>query len=215
MVVMNSVTNNAAYLPILGLKLEKTGTYTIVIGGRVTREDYTFFVERSTPPPSVVRMVQYGETITGELNPIGDVDTLAFQANAGDVIAVSTAGVANNVNMDLYAPDGTLTVGVFIGELSQTGTYILLIGSLDSNQSGEYTITVSCTAGPCVPTPPASPVGGSVTGVKPGQVVRKNLTTGQTLTLRQRGARSWDCKAAGLVVRRGERIRQTVTGRAN
>jgi hypothetical protein len=159
-VIVSGGTNNGAYLPIRGLKLEKTGTYTIVItghGGVATGEDYTFFVERGTPPPSSVLAVKYREPIIGELNPIGDVDALSFQANAGDVITVSTEGVAHSTNINLYAPDGTLTVGVFIGELNQTGTYTLLIGSLVFKQVGEYTITIFCNAGPCEEPPPPGP----------------------------------------------------------
>lgn len=58
------------------------------------------------------------------------------------------------------------------------------------------------------------PVGGSVTGVNPRRVICRNLTTGQTITIQLNSA-SWDCETAGLGVNAGDRIQQTVTGRAD
>jgi hypothetical protein len=55
--------------------------------------------------------------------------------------------------------------------------------------------------------------GGSLTGVVPEQVICRNMTTGQTVTINTDGD-SWDCVEAGLDVRPGDQIMQTTTGPA-
>jgi hypothetical protein len=57
-------------------------------------------------------------------------------------------------------------------------------------------------------------VTGTVAGVDTAQVVCKNRTTGRKVKLSLDGADSWNCKAAGLVVEAGDRIKLTLTGRA-
>jgi hypothetical protein len=58
-------------------------------------------------------------------------------------------------------------------------------------------------------------IGGSVTGVSPRRVICQNLTTRQRVTIPLRGAMSWDCEAAGLVVNTGDTINQSVVGTVN
>jgi hypothetical protein len=57
-------------------------------------------------------------------------------------------------------------------------------------------------------------VGGAVTGVNPQRVVCRNLSTMQTIIIRD-GSRSWDCEAAGLVIHSGDSIQLTVRGLAD
>jgi hypothetical protein len=54
-------------------------------------------------------------------------------------------------------------------------------------------------------------VGGSVRGINPTRVTCQNVTTAQTVVIRD-DRRSWDCEAAGLLVQPGHVIRQTVVG---
>ena len=56
-------------------------------------------------------------------------------------------------------------------------------------------------------------VGGSVLGIDPRRVVCHNLTTGESVVIRD-GAKSWNCEDAGLAVRPGDHLRQTVDGLA-
>jgi subtilisin family serine protease len=62
--------------------------------------------------------------------------------------------------------------------------------------------------------PGSGAVTGSVSGVDTEGVVCKNRTTGQKVKLPLDGADSWNCEAAGLVVTADDRIKQTLTGRA-
>jgi hypothetical protein len=61
--------------------------------------------------------------------------------------------------------------------------------------------------------PTGEPTGGSVLGMDQRRVVCTNLITKQSVVIRD-GAKSWNCEDAGLVVRPGDRIRQTVEGTA-
>jgi hypothetical protein len=58
---------------------------------------------------------------------------------------------------------------------------------------------------------PISKLGGAVVGLSPQQIICNNLTTGQRVTVRS-PLRAWDCKASGLTVNTGDRVRFTITG---
>lgn len=60
----------------------------------------------------------------------------------------------------------------------------------------------------------ARSAGGSSTGVVPKRVICRNLTTGQTVTIKATEGDSRDCVDAGLDVRPGDQIIQTTTGSA-
>lgn len=57
-------------------------------------------------------------------------------------------------------------------------------------------------------------VGGSVTGVGSIKVTCLNMTTGEEVII-QNAVASWNCEAAGLVINKGDIIRQTITGIAD
>ena len=58
-------------------------------------------------------------------------------------------------------------------------------------------------------------IGGSVTGETGKNVSCQNLTTKQSIVIKLKGATSWNCQAAGLVVNSGDLIKQVVNGKAN
>jgi hypothetical protein len=58
------------------------------------------------------------------------------------------------------------------------------------------------------------PVGGSVSAIRPRKVDCLNLTTRQRVSIELGVVTSWDCEAAGLIVNPGDKILQTVIGRA-
>jgi hypothetical protein len=60
--------------------------------------------------------------------------------------------------------------------------------------------------------PPWSGVGGAVTGIRPRWVVCRNLTTGQEVQFDAAGVTAWDCEAAGLTIRAGDRVAMRVYG---
>ena len=59
--------------------------------------------------------------------------------------------------------------------------------------------------------PTVSDIGGTATGTQPTLVVCRNLTTGESVVIRD-GATTWDC--AGLVANPGDDISMSVLGTA-
>jgi hypothetical protein len=57
-------------------------------------------------------------------------------------------------------------------------------------------------------------VGGTVSGVAPGRILCKNVSTGQTVLIQEQ-VPSWDCEAAGLSIQPGDRVLQMVIGIAD
>jgi len=55
-----------------------------------------------------------------------------------------------------------------------------------------------------------TPIGGTVSGVRPSRVTCRNLTTGQTVQISPKGNPSWNCN--GLVVNPGDRVGIAVQG---
>ena len=103
--------------------------------------------------------------------------------------------------------DPSLKPGVGIGDLQSTLLPQFFDGIIDEVRISNIALT------PSEFLPPPLDVGGSVTGVTPSRVVCTNVTTEQRVVIRG-STRSWDCEAAGLMVRPGDTIRQTLTGEA-
>jgi hypothetical protein len=93
----------------------------------------------------------------------------------------------------------------FKGLIDEVGIYTRALSAVEID-----TIFTAGRAGKC------NPVGGTLTGVRPkGVIVRcENLTTGQEVTI-QNSTRSWNCEAAGLLVRTGDRLQQIVIEQAD
>ena len=57
-------------------------------------------------------------------------------------------------------------------------------------------------------------VGGYITGLKPGFVVCRNLSTGASVTVLPDGQAGWNCSRAGLKVSKGDVVRVLIGGSA-
>ncbi len=109
--------------------------------------------------------VAYGELITCDITPGTDTDLYHFSGNAGDRIlaeALFVSGISFNPRIQLIAPDGATLGNTFSPArldivLAQTGTYTVIISDDFSNVSGEYSFSVSCLSGSCLPVAPPPP----------------------------------------------------------
>ena len=138
--------------------LPQNGTYTILAcdyGGNQIG-DYGIFVQRLNNPGQATP-IAFGETVSGSIDVVGEVDTYTFDATTGDVVLLrmSTSGYLDP-GIRLYGPDGSLLNEVYqiIGPassniesepLSSSGTYTIL--SYDSpyqspGEKGDYGIFV-------------------------------------------------------------------------
>jgi hypothetical protein len=96
---------------------------------------------------------------------------------------------------------------------------IVPVGTLSP---GNYEVTVNVREGNSPPSEDSrsaftvyqvgtSGIGGLTTGMTPKRVICRNLSRHQKKVIRD-GAGSWDCKAQGLIINPGEKIKQTVIG---
>jgi len=122
---------------------------------------YTLDLESVVPPSPNARQTAYGQYLTDQINPAGDIEPVfSFTASVGDVVDILSDGA--NPCITLYAPD-TVTSWNGCGNGSQNeirtqpltlaGTYTILVYDYYPNGSGPYSVDLQCLSGPCVVTP--------------------------------------------------------------
>ena len=112
--------------------------------------------------PDDGRTLRSEQPLSGDISPVGDVDTYVFVGLAGQVVTLHMSQNAFTATLDpylsLYGADGLLATDNDSGPgddatirrftLSATGTYTVRATSLNNEESGLYTITlISCSAG--------------------------------------------------------------------
>ncbi|MBT8363775.1 MAG: hypothetical protein KJP23_03655, partial [Deltaproteobacteria bacterium] len=105
-------------------------------------------------PATADTPIAFGQTLSGSIGSLGKSDKYIFDALKGDLLAVS---MSTTTYMDayimLYAPDGSLidqkydTYGpgyawIFTDPLPANGTYLVLAGDYDNNETGGYRIFI-------------------------------------------------------------------------
>jgi hypothetical protein len=108
--------------------------------------------------------VNYGDLISCEINPRSDNDFYRFSGRAGDHVLAQVAFVSGpgfDPRVEILAPNGaSLGSGINVnpGVLPQTGTYTAIVyNAFSTSNPGNYTFTVACTGGTCLPSPPPPP----------------------------------------------------------
>ncbi len=138
--------------------LPATGTYTYVIRELSADSTGGYTFTATIPDDGVVDAdnvaISSGQTVMGMIDD-GDIDTFTIDADAGESLLFALAdGVAStsfNVQVRLYAPDGSLAdanagtggVGLTTSSLPATGTYTYVIRELSSDSTGGYTFTAT------------------------------------------------------------------------
>ena len=101
-----------------------------------------------------VQQITYGDSVTGTIDPIGDLDCYTFDGAAGDIIIfkLSDPSVFLDAKFRLYNPDNTLAIesegsgslNALLEDftLAQTGAYKLVISDVDANETGDYNFTL-------------------------------------------------------------------------
>ncbi|MBV6522550.1 MAG: hypothetical protein MNPFHGCM_02698 [Gemmatimonadaceae bacterium] len=161
--------------------LPQTGTYMVVVGtadpGNDATGNYKLVLEKaggfSTPPGDEGGAVQIGANTPGQIT-IGDLDRFTFQANQGDVLAISVGELSGTADftpwLRLASPTGQILGSTSSPTVSQvhavatvTGTYTMVIGTADAGNdaTGSYVLTVA--KGPGSFIVPAGDQGGPMT----------------------------------------------------
>lgn len=163
--------------------LTVSGTHTIVVSDNQSNNTgpYTLTLERVDPPSPAAQPIQYDQVKTDEINPIGDMDVVVFNASINDNIRILiTNPGAHLINpcIELFAPDGTRTgsqCGFFSANidslLSQPGTHAILVSDSDSNNAGPYGLSLTCITGPCLAPPVCDGRPATITGTPEDNVI--------------------------------------------
>ena len=172
----NSMVGNASGVLAaqINVAAAQTGTYTVQVGSFDTGFDatgsYTLTLAKSPgafsiSPGDEGGALTNGANHTGHIH-VGDVDMWSFDATAGDAIVLALGEVGADTAFQpwlrLRSPTGQNignTSGVLAAQLDivapATGTYTVVIGSFDTgfDATGDYTLTLTRTAGPYTVSP--------------------------------------------------------------
>lgn len=133
--------------------LAETGEYTVSAfdyWGDNTG-NYSVFFQRLNNPGNAMS-VKFGETVSGSIDPAGDVDTYSFSATAGDSVLVRASQTSGYLypEVRLYAPDGTELgrdwgwgVAELTSTLAEDGNYTILVHDHYGDYTGNYTLHLS------------------------------------------------------------------------
>ena len=115
----------------------------------------------SCPATNGIR-VQVGEVTTGSINTPNEIDAYYFCGTAGDNIRLDMSRTSGDFNpdVDIYRPDGTLLCSDYSSGSSLTvectldvsGTYTILAGDWNINNTGGYTFYLQRLNNPSNPT---------------------------------------------------------------
>lgn len=173
--------------------LPVSGTYSIQVRDQasVFTGNYTLALERVIPASSRARPIGYGQTLQDQIQISGDLDLFTFSGSPGDLLSIRVANVSpSSVRpcVELISPSNTREVAcnnAFNNEIQttlvQAGVFVALARDQSNMFTGNYSISVQCLAGPCVPgpnLPPGPPA--NLTFVVSGSAVTLNWTAPAT-----------------------------------
>ena len=158
------------------IALTETGLHTIVVRHNTNSNtvSYALALDRLSPPAPTARVIDYGQNLQDEINPVGDMDLFVFTGAAGTVVRVSTT---NSAGFEILAPDGAHLGGSIISAdvtLAQTGIHTIFVHHNTNSGTLDYTVSLQCLVGPC---PAIAPLGLSAS------VNQSSFGPGDTLTL--------------------------------
>jgi hypothetical protein len=122
---------------------------------------YGLTLERVTPPSPAAREVRPNCTVTGMIDPIGDLDIFSFTGAAGDTVVIQAMRQAGgNPCVQLFGPTGAL-VSTVCGNstarldlrLVESGVHTILVSESLADAVLDYALYFEC-LGTCEPTPP-------------------------------------------------------------
>jgi len=148
------------YRPWIDTVLTVTQEYTIRVYDYYSNGtgSYTLDLESVVPPSPNSREMVYGNYLTDQINPAGDLDVFFFTASVGDYVDIIADAGATYPCIELFAPDAKTVWGPVCNgyrpeirtTLPLAGNYTLLVYDYYSNGSGTYSLNLDCLSGPCV-----------------------------------------------------------------
>jgi hypothetical protein len=144
-------------------KLILTGTYTVFLSeqGNNSAFAYNWTLERLTPARTDWPPIDFGQTVSDEINPTPDLDAYRLNGTAGDMIRIVGVDLSGSiligVCVELLAPDSTPVFPKTCGDASAqldvtlpaTGVHTLLVSENGLNSAFAYTVSLNCLGGTC------------------------------------------------------------------
>jgi hypothetical protein len=135
--------------------LSASDTYTLLVGDHfgTGTGDYSLHLQRLNGPANATP-IAYGQTLTGTVALMAEMDAYTFTAGAGDVVLAGMSDNDASFDFDpeirLYAPDGSLLTSnwsydhvAITQTLSSPGDYTLLAGDYGGTDTGDYTLALN------------------------------------------------------------------------
>lgn len=159
-------------------KLTLTGTYTVFISeaGNNSVLGYNWTLERLTPPRTDWPPIDFGQTVSDEINPTPDLDAYRLNGTAGDIIRIVGVDLSGSIQIgvcvELLRPDSTPVFSRTCGDVSvqldvtltTTGVHTLLVSENGLNSPFGYNVSLNCLSGVCAPKLPVCEVGLGMSG---------------------------------------------------
>ena len=149
----------------INITLTQSGTHTILLRDRLSSStgSYALVLERLIPPTPSAVSILYGEALSNEINPVGDLDLFAFEGSGGSTIVIRGTQMGTGVvpcltltkpdRSSVTACDHSNTNSINI-TLTQSGTHTILVMDRLNSSTGLYTLNLQCLIGPCAAAPP-------------------------------------------------------------
>lgn len=137
------------------LELEATGTYTVLVreSGDNQTATYNLALQSINPAPPEATSLCYDCSVPDTIDVVSDSDVMLFEGIAGETISLTvtdqTAGTGYPV-AEVWAPDRSLVSTVSLNdtgqqvrlELTQTGTYTILLREVGDNQTSVHIVAL-------------------------------------------------------------------------
>jgi hypothetical protein len=162
------------------VKLPSTGTYVVLVRdcNNINSGNYELDAQKtnSGAGPSLA----FGKTVTGAISSVAQSNTYDFSASAGDKVDLTMVATSGTLIPDIlvYNPDGTpgpsnysgspfgcggTVTGIGAAQLTQTGTYTVLVRDCNDSGTGNYSLWIQRPNNPGSPV--SLPYGQVVTGL--------------------------------------------------
>ncbi len=146
----------------LAIDLEETGTYLVTVTSYAKREKggYTVAIDLGAGPATIARIDRDGSLQTGdEMLKSGEFfDAYDFEASPGQHVSIDVMSGTFDTYLILKTPhgeqvenddadDGRTGHSSIETDLTETGTYHVLVTSYDTGEIGDYHLTIAPSAG--------------------------------------------------------------------
>jgi hypothetical protein len=138
--------------------LKNTGTHTLWLGDVDDDETggYNLYFQRTNNPANATPL-SFGETISGSVSAIAEMDAFTFSGAAGDRVVTNMARTSGSFQPEarVYGPDGKLIcskTGSLLSHqlctLKLSGVHTVLAGDNGGNETGDYNLYFQRANGP-------------------------------------------------------------------